>query len=381
VILPLLMMEMRQNMNIFEFELLMTKKKIAILYGGRSVEHGVSINSARNIHQYIDRDRFEPILIGISLKGVWYKTETVSKEIESGSELSITLNPSKPLFTASDGSSFIPEIVFPVLHGTDGEDGSIQGLLKAMSIPMIGTGVAGSAMSMNKLVAKRLLKEAGLPVTRFLFSHYADKQQYGFEEIEQVLGVPFMVKSASLGSSVGVSKVKSKSDFEKALNESYRYDDCVLFEEFIQGREIECAILGNSPAQASLPGEIVISSNYEFYTFDAKYVDGEAVSIKVPAKLNSTESEKIREISIRAYQALGCEDFSRVDLFLTQAGAIYVNEINTIPGFTNSSMFPMMWKERGISFTALITRLAQLAEERYQKSMRIDHNYQSSLKF
>jgi D-alanine-D-alanine ligase len=375
------MMEMKQNMNIFEFDFNMTKKKIAILYGGRSVEHGVSINSARNIHQYIDRDRFEPILIGISLKGTWYKTETVSKDIESGSELHLTLNPAHPQFTAKDGTSFIPDIVFPVLHGTDGEDGSIQGLLKAMSLPMIGTGVAGSAMSMNKLVAKRLLKEAGLPVTRFLYSYYSDKKQYTFEEIEKVLGAPFMVKSASLGSSVGVSKVKSKTDFDKALNESYRYDECVLFEEFIQGREIECAILGNSPAKASLPGEIVISSKYEFYTFDAKYVDGEAVSIEVPATLDSNESEKIREVSVRAYQALGCEDFSRVDLFLTKTGEIYVNEINTIPGFTNSSMFPMMWKERGISFTELITRLAELAEERYQKSMRIDHNYQSSLKF
>lgn len=368
-------------MNIFEFDFIMTKKKIAILYGGRSVEHGVSINSARNIYQYIDRERFEPILIGISLKGIWYKTETVSKEIESGSELHLSLDPTHPAFTTKEGFSFIPDMVFPVLHGTDGEDGSIQGLLKAMNLPMIGTGVAGSAMSMNKLVAKRLLKEADIPVTRFLYSYYSDQKQYTFEEIEKALGVPFMVKSASLGSSVGVSKVKSKSDYEHALNESYRYDECVLFEEFIQGREIECAILGNSPANASLPGEIVISSKYEFYTFDAKYVDGEAVSIEVPATLDSEVSEKIRAISVRAYQALGCEDFSRVDLFLTKSGAIYVNEINTIPGFTNSSMFPMMWKERGISFTDLITRLTELADERYHKSMRIDHNYQSALKF
>lgn len=359
----------------------MTKKKIAILYGGRSVEHGVSINSARNIHQYIDRTLFEPILIGISLKGVWYKTETVSKEIESGEELTLALNPIKPKFISADGSSFTPDLVFPVLHGTDGEDGSIQGLLKAMSIPMIGTGVTGSALSMNKVIAKRLLYEAGIPVTRFLYSYFDDAKQYTFDEIEKTLGLPFMVKSASLGSSVGVSKVKSKSDFENALAESYRYDSCVLFEEYIQGREIECAILGNSPAKASLPGEIIISPSYEFYTFDAKYVDGEAVSIEVPAKLESAESEKIQDISIRAYQALGCEDFSRVDLFLTSEGKIYVNEINTIPGFTNSSMFPMMWKERGISFTYLITRLAELADERNQKSKRIDHHYQSSLKF
>lgn len=359
----------------------MSKKKIAILYGGRSVEHGVSINSARNIFKYIDLTRFEPIPIGISPRGTWYKTNTISKEIETGEELSLQLNPASPSFITKSGNSFKVDLVFPVLHGTDGEDGSIQGLLKAMDIPMIGTGVAGSAMSMSKLVAKRLLKEARLPVNNFLYSYYTDKKQFTFEEIEKQLGLPFMVKSASLGSSVGVSKVKSKADFAQALQDSYRYDDCVLFEEFIEGREIECAILGNDPALASMPGEIIISSNYEFYTFDAKYVDGAAVSIDVPAKLESSIAEKIRAVSVKAYQALGCEDFSRVDLFLTKKGEVYVNEINTIPGFTNSSMFPMMWKERGISFADLITRLAELAEERYKKSKRIERDYQSALNF
>lgn len=358
----------------------MSKKRIAILYGGRSVEHGVSINSARNIFQYIDKNLFEPIPIGISLKGVWYKTDTITKEIEKGEELSLRLNPDSPSFTSKSGN-FTVDMVFPVLHGTDGEDGSIQGLLKAMDIPMIGTGVAGSAISMSKLVAKRLLKEAGLPVNKFLFSYFSDKKQFTFEEIEKELGLPFMVKAANLGSSVGVSKVKSKSDFEKAVTDSFNFDDCVLFEEFIEGREIECAILGNDPVQASLPGEIIISSKYDFYTFDAKYVDGEAVSIDVPAKIEPSLVERIRTVSIKSYQALGCEDFSRVDLFLTKHGDVFVNEINTIPGFTNSSMFPMMWKERGISFSELITKLAELAETRYKKSKRVARDYQSALNF
>lgn len=358
----------------------MGKKRIAILYGGRSVEHGVSINSARNIFQYIDKNLFEPIPIGISLAGVWYKTDTITKEIEKGEELSLRLNPNSPSFT-SKSENFTVDIVFPVLHGTDGEDGSIQGLLKAMDIPMIGTGVAGSAMSMSKLVAKRLLKEAGLPVNKFLFSYFSDQKQFTFEEIEKELGLPFMVKAANLGSSVGVSKVKSKNDFEKALNDSYNFDDCVLFEEFIEGREIECAILGNDPVQASLPGEIIISSKYDFYTFDAKYVDGAAVSIDVPANIEASLVEKIRAVSIKSYQALGCEDFSRVDLFLTKRGDVFVNEINTIPGFTNSSMFPMMWKERGISFSELITKLAELADVRYKKSKRVARDYQSALNF
>lgn len=359
----------------------MMKKKVVILYGGRSVEHGVSINSARNIFQFINRELFDPILIGISLRGTWFLTESVTKEIEKGKRLTLALNPESPTFTTTDGISFSADIVFPVLHGTDGEDGSIQGLLKSMSIPMIGTGVAGSAASMNKLVAKRLMREAGLPVTNYLYSYYSNSRQYTFEEIVAVIGLPFMVKSASLGSSVGVSKVKSKEDFENAVQESYRYDDCVLFEEFITGREIECAILGNHPAKASLPGEIIISKAYEFYTFDAKYVDGSAVSIEVPAKLDEKISVKVQGAALKAYQALNCEDFSRVDLFLTEKGDIYINEINTIPGFTNSSMFPMMWKERGISFTDLITHLVVLAEERYHKSMRLQRDYQSSLKY
>ena len=358
----------------------MGKKKIAILYGGRSVEHGVSINSARNIFQFIDKKKFKPILIGITEKGEWYQTKDVSSKIKKGEKLSLQLNATEPVFKTKK-KSFVPDIVFPVLHGTDGEDGSIQGLLKAMGLPMIGTGVLGSAMSMNKLIAKKLLREAGLPVSDFSYCFYADRKTLSFEKIKKELGLPFMVKSASLGSSVGVSKVKSKNDFKKAVDEGFRYDDCVLFERYISGREIECAVLGNTPAQASLPGEIIISKNYEFYTFDAKYVDGEAVQIEVPAKLEASALKKIREVSLKAFQALACEDFARVDLFLSAKGQVYVNEINTIPGFTNSSMFPMMWKERGISFTNLITKLVELAEARFQLTQRADRGYSSSLKY
>jgi D-alanine-D-alanine ligase len=359
----------------------MGKKKIAILYGGRSVEHGVSINSARNIFEYLDKDKFEAYLIGISSGGTWYLTEKVSKEIESGEELSLRLNPTSPAFVTAKGKSITIDIVFPVLHGTDGEDGSIQGLIKAMDLPMVGTGVLGSAMSMSKLVTKRLLKEAGLPVADFVSAYFPEKNNLKFESIQEKLGLPFMVKSASLGSSVGVSKVNSKADFEKAVEEGFRYDDCVLIDKYVQGREIECAIMGNSPAKASLPGEIIISKKYEFYTFDAKYVDGDAVSIDVPAELDSVSQEKIRSLSLQAYQALACEDFARVDLFLTKEGDVFVNEINTIPGFTNSSMFPMMWKERGVSFTELISQLIAMALERYQKSKRAERGFESSLKF
>jgi D-alanine-D-alanine ligase len=354
--------------------------KVAILYGGRSVEHGVSINSARNIVEYIDKENFEPLPIGISQSGQWFLTTGVSKEIEQGKRLHLQLDPNHPAFLTDDGEAVIADIVFPVLHGTDGEDGSVQGLLKTLELPIIGTGVLGSSMSMNKLVSKRMLQQAGLPVTRYLYKQFGNTP-FSFEEVKDQLGLPFMVKSASLGSSVGVSKVKSKDDFAKAVEESFRYDNGVLFEEFIAGREIECAVLGNDPPQASLPGEIIISKKYEFYTFDAKYVDGEAVSIQVPANLNPAQAELIRDLSVKAYQTLCCEDFARVDLFLTAGNNVYINEINTIPGFTNSSMFPMMWKERGISFTELITRLIGLAVERTEKSKRIERDFLSSLKF
>jgi D-alanine-D-alanine ligase len=358
------------------------KKKVAILYGGRSVEHGVSINSARNIFEFIDKTQFEPLPIGISKSGQWFLTTTISKDIEQGKALGLILDPqSHGFLLLSSGDRIKADIIFPVLHGTDGEDGSIQGLIKAMDIPMVGTGVLGSSLSMSKIIAKYMLKAAGLPVTRFLTYNYTQKDNISYDEIASALGTPFMVKAASLGSSVGVSKVNNAGDLQHALDEAFRYDDNMIVEEFISGREIECAILGNYPPMASNPGEIVISNKYEFYTFDAKYVDPEAVKIEVPAKLDAKIVEKIKDVSVKAFQTLNCEDFSRVDLFLTKDGNVYVNEINTIPGFTNSSMFPMMWKERGISFPDLITKLLDLAQERYDRGKRIEREFQSALKF
>ncbi|SHG60119.1 D-alanine-D-alanine ligase [Chryseolinea serpens] len=358
------------------------KKKVAILYGGRSVEHAVSVNSARNIFEFLDKSKFEPLPIGISKSGQWFLTEGVSKDIQKGQTLGLSLNAGKPTFLLEkSGEKFSVDVLFPVLHGTDGEDGSIQGLIKAMDLPMVGTGVLGSSLSMNKIVAKRLMREAGLPVTDFVTFRYDEKDKISFTALSKKLGLPFMVKAASLGSSVGVAKVKSKKDFAAAVEEAFKYDDEMLAEQYITGREIECAVLGNNPPEASQPGEIVISKNYEFYTFDAKYVDPDAVRIDVPAKLPKSIAEKIRKASVKAYEALHCKDFSRIDLFLDKKGNIYINEINTIPGFTNSSMYPMMWKERGVSFAELITKLLTLAQERYDRGKRIERDFQSSLKF
>jgi len=357
------------------------KKKVLILYGGRSVEHGVSVNSARNIFEFIDKNRFEPIAVGISKKGKWFLTDGVDKDIEKGKPISVTLDAGNATFSDESGQKIQPDIIFPVLHGTDGEDGSIQGLTRVIDLPLVGTGVLGSAVSMNKIVAKRLLNHAGLPVSDFLTFRFDEKDKISYNAIAKKLGTPFMVKSASLGSSVGVTKVKSKKDFQAAVDEAFKYDQEMLAEKYITGREIECAILGNTPPEASYPGEIVINKNYEFYTFEAKYVDPDAVKIEVPAKLSKSISEKIRKVCVKAYQVLYCEDFARIDLFLDKKGNIFINEINSIPGFTNSSMYPMMWKERGVGFTELITRLLDLAQERYDRNKRLERDFQSKLKF
>jgi D-alanine-D-alanine ligase len=358
------------------------KKAVALLFGGRSVEHAVSVNSARNIAENLDKKRFNLLPIGISKKGKWYLTDGVHKDIEKGKPLGVMLDPKRPaLMVLPGGKRLAMDVIFPVLHGTDGEDGSIQGLIKTLDIPMVGTGVLGSSMAMNKIIAKRLLRAAGLPVTDFAAFNYSDRAKINFSRISKTLGIPCMVKSASLGSSVGVSKVKNRKEFNQAVTEAFKYDDELLVEQYIEGREIECAILGNYPPRASNPGEIVISKEYEFYTFDAKYVDPKAVEIKVPAKLTRASVAKIRKASIRAFEALHCEDFARIDLFLDKKGNIHINEINTIPGFTNSSMYPVMWKERGIGFAGLVTRLLNLAQERYDRRKRIERDFKSSLKF
>ena len=358
----------------------MSKLKVGILYGGRSVEHAVSVNSARNIFDHIDKDKFDPIAIGVNPGGKWFKTSTVHKDMDQGHAVSLSLDPENP-FLQFNNEKVKVDAMFPLLHGTDGEDGSVQGLLQSMTIPCVGSGVLGSALAMNKIVAKQLLMQAALPIGKFLWFRKNNQAKIEYHTIVQHLGLPFMVKAASLGSSVGISKVSSEEDFNDAVIDSFQYDNEILFEEFIEGREIECAILGNSPPNASNPGEIVVSKKYEFYTFDAKYVDPDAVRIDVPAQIDASTIATIQSVSVKAFEILRCQDYARVDLFLSKAGKVYINEINTIPGFTNSSMFPMMWNEKGISFTDLITKLIHLALDRHKATSGVSRGFQSNLKY
>lgn len=355
---------------------IMSKLSVAILFGGKSVEHAISINSAKNIFEFLDKSLFDPILIGISKEGDWFLKNSVDDTFDDQPPLLLNLSSKNKGFkNLVTGEVIKPDVVFPALHGTDGEDGTIQGVLQAFEIPFAGTGVLGSSLSMNKLFSKKLLQKSDIPTSNFVSFTFRNREHIDFNSLKNKLGLPFMAKAANLGSSVGVVKVKSENDLQRATEEAFEFDHTILFEEYIEGRELECSIIGNNPPEASLPAEIVISDQYEFYTYEAKYLDPNAVKLEVPAKVSATTSEKIRDLCIKAYQALNCEDFARVDLFLKENGDILINEINTIPGFTNSSMFPMMWKERGVSFTELITKLLHMAIERHTAKERLNKDY------
>lgn len=355
----------------------MSKKlNIAILYGGRSVEHEISIRSAKNVVANIDTAAFSVVLLGIDKHGSWYLNRSIDDKIKSGAPVSLNLDASAPhLIENKSGRSITIDVVFPVLHGTDGEDGSIQGLFKAMDLPLMGSGVLGSAISMDKIISKKILKECGIPVAAYLEFNKAQKAGIQFDEVVQQVGLPFMIKSAALGSSVGVSMIKSEMDFSAALEDSFKYGDKVIIEQFIKGRELECAVMGNEHPIASVPGEIVLVKDYDFYTYEAKYLDKEATKIILPAEVDETMTEEIKRISILAYQALRCEDFARVDLFLTEDGSVIINEINTIPGFTNASMFPLMWQKMDYSYPALISKLISLCMKRHSASKGLETDF------
>jgi D-alanine-D-alanine ligase len=271
------------------------------------------------------------------------------------------------------------DIFFPVLHGNDGEDGSIQGLIRTVNIPMVGTGVLGSAVAFDKICSKRLLTDAGIKNARFLSYSIEEKNAIDFNYVEKTLGLPFFIKPVASGSSVGVSKVIDNETFKAAIEDTFQYDNMVLIEEYIQGREIECSVMGNQNPKVSQPGEISVAGGHYFYSFDAKYVDDSGAKLDMPALLDDRTRSKIQDIAIKAYKTLYCEDFARVDMFLMEDGEIFINEINSIPGFTHISMFPQLWKLDGVSYTDLISELIENAFDKYKRANRIKRDFESSL--
>jgi D-alanine-D-alanine ligase len=361
----------------------MAKKiRVGIVFGGRSAEHEVSLQSAKNIIDAIDTNKYELVLIGIDKQGQWHLdeesrfllpvTESGLPELPiTGENLALVPGRQNNQVVAISGEKRLGslDVVFPVLHGPFGEDGTIQGLLKLANIAFVGAGVLGSAVGMDKDVMKRLLRDAGIPVVRFIVANKYSSREIDFDDARGQLGLPLFVKPANLGSSVGIHKVRDRDEFERAVRDALNYDNKILIEECINGREIECSVLGNDNPIASVPGEIL--PRHEFYSYEAKYLDENGAVLEIPAKLSPETSERVRQLAIKTFTVLCCEGMARVDFFLRNGEEIIVNEINTIPGFTRISMYPKLWEASGIAYSELIDRLIQLAIERFEREKRL----------
>lgn len=359
-------------------------KKVALIFGGRSAEHEISLRSIKNVYEALDKTLFEPYLIGISKEGSWYhigSADSLKKMTaltdanlpRDAQATSLICQKGQPSFYLLEKKmNFHVDVAFPVLHGTFGEDGTIQGLFKMMNLPFVGTGVMGSSMGMDKEIMKRLLTYAGIVNARYMV--LKKNRLASFEEIKNKLGLPFFIKPSNSGSSVGVHKIKSADDFAPKLKDAFQYDEKVLAEEYIQGREIEISVLGhNDSPKASLPGEIIL--HHEFYSYEAKYLDDKGAATQVPAKLEPNEIKSLQDIALKTYELLCCDGFTRIDFFMKKSGEFYVNEINTLPGFTSISMYPKMWEASGLSYSKLITELIELGLEKHKRDSQVFFNY------
>jgi D-alanine-D-alanine ligase len=357
------------------------KTRVIILFGGRSTEHEVSLLSARNVLLALDRDRFEPQLVGIDKQGHWRiepertlldaaGDPRMLKLVAAGRELAVPVHPEDKALDNSEHARPLmasDDVVFPVLHGTYGEDGTVQGLLELADIAYVGPGHLGSAIGMDKDVSKRLLAQAGIPVVpwRVITSHAINRDLGRCLALASELDFPLFVKPANAGSSVGVSKVKSRAELEPALRTALTYDTKVLVEAAVNAREIECAVLGNDEPVASMPAEIVVHHKDGFYSYDAKYVDADGADAKIPADLPPETIAHVRSLAVETFRALELAGMARVDFFFAKdSGEFYVNEVNTIPGFTAISMYPKMWEASGMPIQELVSRLIDLAIER-----------------
>ncbi|MES1207480.1 MAG: D-alanine--D-alanine ligase family protein [Pseudomonadota bacterium] len=356
----------------------MTKTRVVILFGGRSAEHEVSILSARNVVAALDRDRFEPILIGVDRAGQWRLESERTLAAATGDPRGLALNPAAPPVgveaalihgPSADGAA-VDTVVFPVLHGTFGEDGTVQGLLDLADVAYVGAGVLGSAVGMDKEVAKRLLRDAGIPVVDFVLVTAAAFARDAEAALAPAAGFefPLFVKPSNAGSSVGVTRVRDRAGLAPAVRAALQFDRKVLIERAVDAREIECAVLGNDDPVASVPSEILVHHPDGFYSYQAKYVDADGASFQIPADIPAALTARVQALAVQTFRALELAGMARVDFFLERGGAapaLYVNEVNTIPGFTALSMYPKMWEASGLPPQALLTRLIELALERW----------------
>lgn len=349
------------------------KYHIALLCGGRSAEHHVSLVSANSIAEKLEEQGHKVSIIKISDQGKWEKTQDLrsirqksNQLIYSEAERSWSVH--QEIIASIYQSNENYDVIFPVLHGTYGEDGTVQGLLEIIQIPYVGSGVLGSALGMDKVIQKELLKNHNIPLVPYCFFRYGEFLEnivYWIDFIEKNLSYPIFIKPANAGSSIGISKVKSQAELQKAIEYASQYDEKILVEQGIANiREIECGIFGNEKPEASICGEI--QSSNEFYDYDAKYVDGKSNMI-IPANIKEKTQEKIQKFAKKAFKILECSGMARVDFFLTKQGQIFFNEINTIPGFTKFSMYPTLWKHSGVNYGELLEKLIERAIEKHTK--------------
>ena len=338
----------------------MNRKTILLVFGGESSEHEVSVLSARNVYAAIDNDKFEVILAYIDKSGVWWLLDNIVEDIVTDTAQQIVpMLGLGEFMTAPDNQPIKPAVILPILHGRNGEDGSIQGLAQLLHIPIVGCDTTASAICMDKLATKEILDSHGVTVVPYEI-HREGEPVPDFQAVTQHLGNPIFVKPSRAGSSVGVSKVRNQQEFIRALVEAHRHDEVVLIEQGITGRELEVAMLGNPPDhQASAVGEIIPGD--DFYSYDDKYASSSSSQTLVPAPLDDNVALMVRSAAANIYQLLGCKGLARVDFFLAMDGTLYINEVNTIPGFTNISMYPKLWQANGLSYGQLIERLISLA--------------------
>ncbi len=344
----------------------MSKKiTVALIFGGRSAEHEVSLISASAVHKNLPRDKFEVRSIYITREGRWKAVEAPSTDpgaLEAGPDCSFL-----PWESAPVADRPFADIYFPVLHGPFGEDGTIQGLLELAGVPFVGAGVTGSALGMDKALAKSVLRDHGLPVVPFATvreTEWARDRAAILRRVRRALPLPVFVKPSNLGSSVGITKVAAADGLAAALDTAFRYDATALVEKGIAGRELELSVLGNDEPEASLPGEII--PHNEFYDYADKYLEGKTGFV-IPAKLGAKTTARVRALGVAAFRVLAASGLARVDFFLEKGtGRLYVNEINTLPGFTEISMYPKLWAASGLSFPRLLERLVALGFERHR---------------
>ena len=358
----------------------MSRLTVALLFGGKSPEHEVSFRSAKNIFKALDTDTYTPILIGVSYSGSWHVIDPVEFMRMDSLPARNTLTPlalvpgkaNKQLIDLDTGKPLPSiDVVFPIIHGPMGEDGTLQGLLRHLDIPFVGPDVCGSAVAMDKDVAKRLLREADLLVAEGRAFTSSSREALDFAALRNQLGLPLYIKPANMGSSVGVSKVETLDEFQKAVELAFTYDVKIIVEQGIEGRELECAVMGNEVPETTRVGEVVLDS--KFYDYASKYAGESEAQVLIPApNLSEEELAKLILVARSAYQTLCCEGMARVDMFLCPDGSVYVNEVNTLPGFTSISMYPQLWQDTGLGYSQLLDHLIQLALDRYKRDGQLE---------